>query len=149
MSASHGASLPEPVKVSITSESVHVATVRGEVLKFAEAVGFDEKETSSIALAIDEALCNIIKHGYGGESGHPIDVTLESVTLDDRKGMSVMIEDRCPQVDADQLVGRDLEDVRPGGLGLHIMKTVMDEIEHTQRGSAGMRLKMTKMLENA
>jgi anti-sigma regulatory factor (Ser/Thr protein kinase) len=60
-------------------------------------------------------------------------------------GIRVIISDRAPQVDPHTIVGRNLDDIRPGGLGTHIMKTIMDEVEYTHRQGGGMTLRMFKM----
>ena len=39
---------------------------------------------------------------------------------------------------------RNLDEVRPGGLGVHIIKAVMDEVSYEKRNPIGMRLTMTK-----
>ena len=48
------------------------------------------------------------------------------------------------QVEESELCGRDLDDPRPGGLGLHIIREVMDEVCYQKRSPKGMRLTMTK-----
>ena len=58
------------------------------------------------------------------------------------------IEDEAKQIDPDSICGRDLDDVKPGGLGVHIIKEVMDVAEYQQRDPVGMRLTMVKQLQN-
>jgi anti-sigma regulatory factor (Ser/Thr protein kinase) len=60
----------------------------------------------------------------------------------------VTICDCARQVDPQDITGRDLEDVRPGGLGTHIMRTVMDEVEYAHRQPVGMQLRLLKMVAN-
>jgi anti-sigma regulatory factor (Ser/Thr protein kinase) len=146
MSESSGAGPLRRIHVAITSESANVAKVRSRVREFSSALGFAENESSSIELAIDEAICNVIKHGYRGQAGRPIDVRLERVERDGRTGLQVTIVDECEPVEPESMVGRDLDDVRPGGLGLHIMRTVMDEVEHIPREGGGMQIRMVKLL---
>ena len=57
-----------------------------------------------------------------------------------------MIEDEAPQIDPDQIKGRDLENVRPGGLGVHIMREVMNTCRFERRENKGMRVIMEKTL---
>ncbi|HOW71446.1 MAG TPA: ATP-binding protein [Phycisphaerae bacterium] len=136
----------QPLVLEITSDTRHLAGVRVAVLGAAQAVGFVEPQLSGIALAIDEALTNVIRHGYRGQSGRPIQVTIQPVRRGEGCGIEVTICDCCPQVDPATIMGRDLGDVRPGGLGTHIIRTVMDEVEYTKREPAGMRLRLLKML---
>jgi anti-sigma regulatory factor (Ser/Thr protein kinase) len=47
-------------------------------------------------------------------------------------------------VDPATIRSRDLDDIRPGGLGVHIIHEVMDEVRYERRDSRGMRLTMVK-----
>jgi len=138
----------EALRLTITSDTSNVAKVRATTLETAERVGFAETDASAIALAIDEAVCNVIKHGYSGRPGNPIDILLEPVRDDNRIGLQITIRDRAAHVDPAQIMGRDLEDVRPGGLGTHIIKTVMDEVEYKHRQPEGMRLRLLKWIDS-
>ena len=135
----------QPIHLRVTSETVHIAAVRQVVQEAAEAIGFGEEDIAAVTLAINEAIANVIKHGYGGQAGQPIEVMIEPVRRGPAVGLQMTVHDCCPHVDPSNIVGRDLEDVRPGGLGTHIIKTAMDEVEYTQRQPRGMCLRMLKM----
>ena len=139
--------LDQPVVLETTSDTANVAKVRTAVVDAAKRMGFPEPDVASIALAINEAIANVIKHGYEGCPGKPIDVTIEGICRADRHGLQITICDCGRQVDPATIAGRELEDVRPGGLGTHIIKTVCDEVEYTHREPAGMQLRILKMLE--
>jgi anti-sigma regulatory factor (Ser/Thr protein kinase) len=91
--------LPETSHIQITSDTCNVVKVRLAVIEAAQRIGFTETEVSAIALAIDEAICNVIKHGYRGQAGQPIEVLLEPLSRQGRMGLQVTIQDRAPQVD--------------------------------------------------
>ncbi|MEC9374353.1 MAG: ATP-binding protein, partial [Planctomycetota bacterium] len=63
-----------------------------------------------------------------------------------RKGIRIVIEDEGRQVDPSKVKGRDLDDIRPGGLGDHIIRQVMDSVTYEQRTGKGMRLILEKMI---
>jgi anti-sigma regulatory factor (Ser/Thr protein kinase) len=134
-------------EVHLTSDTGQLAGLRETVFRAAACVGFHEPTISQIALAVDEAISNVIRHGYEGRTGQPIDVTLEAVTRAGRGGLQVTICDCGRQVDPCSIVGRRLEDVRPGGLGTHIIRNVMDEVDYSVRQPLGMQLRMTKWTE--
>ena len=46
--------------------------------------------------------------------------------------------------DPEAIAGRPLENVRPGGLGIHIMKSVMDRVSYARAEGGGMMLNMSK-----
>jgi anti-sigma regulatory factor (Ser/Thr protein kinase) len=100
-----------------------------------------------VALAIDEAVTNVIRHGYKGSAGQPIEVVIDRVEREGAPALQVTIRDFGRQVDPAMIVGRDLEDVRPGGLGTHIIRTIMDEVEYTHRHPSGMQLRVLKVLK--
>ncbi len=145
MSKATGGKTP-PQVIEITSETRELARVREAVLIAAGRIGFSGQEASSIALAIDEAVTNVIRHGYDGRGGQPIEVTLAQVDRGGAPALEVTIRDRGRQVDPASIVGRDLTDIRPGGLGTHIIRTVMDEVEYSLGEPAGMRLRVLKRL---
>lgn len=136
--------LPKAWRVSLTSDTVNLASVRETISQAATDMGFAEPVVSQIVLAVDEAIANVIRHGYEGCPGKPIDVTIESVRHSGVPALQVTVCDCGRQVDPDRILGRALEDVRPGGLGTHIIRSVMDEVEYTVREPAGMILRMVK-----
>jgi anti-sigma regulatory factor (Ser/Thr protein kinase) len=133
------------VQLKITSEAKCLPTVRAKAEAMAEREGFPDGDAHGLALAVDEALANVIKHGYEGRPNQPIEVTLRPVRGGDgRRGISVTVRDRGRQVDPQKIRGRNLDDVRPGGLGVHIIRTVMDECEYSCPAEGGMLLRMVK-----
>ena len=108
-------------------------------------LGFSESDVSKIMLAVDEALANVIRHGYGGPCDKPIDICIESVDHP-QPALRIAVRDFGRQIDPDAIAGRDLDDVRPGGLGVHIMRTVMDHVQYTCAPGGGMQLEMLKRL---
>jgi anti-sigma regulatory factor (Ser/Thr protein kinase) len=100
-------------------------------------------------LALDEALANVIRHGYRGKESERIWVSVWLVSHDELgQGMKIVIEDDGEQIDPANVRGRDLEDVRPGGLGVHIMRQVMDDVLYEKRVGRGMRLSLTKLINS-
>ncbi len=112
----------------------------------AKRFGFSHDSSSHLALAVDEALCNVIRHGYKQEVGHPIWIKIWPLDDDGTlgPGLCIVIEDEAEQIDPSKIQGRDLDDIRPGGLGVHIIRQVVDEAEYAARDGAGMRLKLVK-----
>lgn len=133
------------VELTITSDASSLQVVRAALKRTAELQGFSADEAHEVTLALDEALANVIKHGYGGPCNMPIHITFEGVDhLDGRPGLRLTVRDHGRQVDPRTICGRDLDDVRPGGLGVHIMRTVMDEVEWSCPTDGGMLLRMEK-----
>ncbi len=88
--------------------------------------GFPDLERGRIVLAVDEAVTNIIRHTYKGEPGKPIILSAE--IKDDH--LHLRLRDYGPPVDKAKLKGRELEDVKPGGLGLLLLQSIFSTVEH-------------------
>ncbi len=134
----------ETEDIRICSDPSELAAVRARVTTQAEAAGFGDTEVNEIALAVDEALANVIRHGYGGPCDQPIEIRLERINGSEGDAIHITIRDFGRQVDPTQIAGRALEDIKPGGLGVHIIRTVMDQVTYTPADGGGMQLIMTK-----
>ena len=77
-----------------------------------------------VVLAIDEACQNIIRHAYGGESDQ--EIVLSIIRHDSH--VEIQLRDFAPPVSPDCLKPRDLDDIRPGGLGAHLIQEIMDDV---------------------
>ena len=121
-----------------------LAAARALVSQTSQRLGFTETESGRISLAVDEALCNVINHGYGKRADGRIWLRIWAGESDGRPHLRLVLEDRARTVDPAEIQSRDLDDVRPGGLGVHIIREIMDTVEYAPRDGGGMRLTMTK-----
>lgn len=134
-----------PVELNITSTPHSLPVVRAAVERMARTEGFSETDAHALTWAIDEALSNVIRHGYQNQPNQPITVSLEAVRgPDGRVGLCIIIRDMGRQVDLDTIQSRDLDEIRPGGLGVHVIRSIMDEVEYSCPPDGGMKLKMIK-----
>lgn len=137
------------VEIRIVSEPHFLCVVRSAVSAFTQRIGFDDESCHQIVLAVDEALTNIVRHGYGGATDRPMWIKLSRHGENGREGVVITIEDECEQVDPSRFVGRSLEDVRPGGLGVNILNTVMDQVRFAAReGGQGMTLTLCRYIRD-
>jgi anti-sigma regulatory factor (Ser/Thr protein kinase) len=136
------------VRLELTSQARFLAAARAMISNLAQRLGFNDVQCGQISLAVDEALCNIINHGYDKRPDGRI--WLSVWTIEGTKpGIRIVIEDRAKQVDPQMIRSRDLEDIRPGGLGVYIIREVMDEVTYEKREGGGMRLTMLKLVASA
>lgn len=133
------------LRLEMLSQPRLLAAARAMVGSFAQRMGFDEIHCGQISLAVDEALCNVINHGYQKKPDGRIWVNLWG-TEEDRPTITIVIEDRARQIDPSAIRSRDLDDIRPGGLGVFIIKEIMDEVRYEQRDGGGMQLTMHKKM---
>lgn len=137
------------IRVELLSNPIYLCGARELVGSVAKRLGFDDLDCSKIALAVDEALCNIIRHGYQRRTDRPIWISIWPIEDGGGKpsGIKIVIEDEARQVEPGKMQGRELTDIRPGGLGVHIIREVMDEVVYERREGVGMRLTLLKNAE--
>ena len=132
------------VRIELLSRSELLAPVRAMVVSLAERFGFDDIESGHLALAVDEALANVIRHGYESRADGRIWIAVHLIESPTRT-FRIEIEDEGRQVDPAMINPRDLDEIRPGGLGVHIMREVTDACDFETRQPRGMRLVLEKM----
>ncbi len=122
---------------------------RTAVRQVAQSIGLKEENIKRITLAVVEALTNVIRHSYGGPCDKPVILKLSRIDYhnESKVALEVLIRDFGEQVDPESIKGRDLEKVEPGGVGVHIMNSVMDEVEYTPNEDCGMQLRMVKYID--
>jgi anti-sigma regulatory factor (Ser/Thr protein kinase) len=119
--------------------------VRRKLAQYASQAGMVETQADSFVLAADEALTNIIRHAYEGATDQPIDIDIYS----DGTKLHLTLRDYGQPVPREMIRSRDLDDIRPGGLGVHIMTTCMDSVEFQHLEEGGTKLVMSKRIDTA
>jgi len=132
------------VRLIMPSIPKYLGVVRAALRCLAAQEGFAEQEIDQLVLATDEALSNVIKHGYELRPDGSITVILRRTAGRKRSGLEIIILDRGKTVDPTEISARNLDELRPGGLGVHIIRTVMDRVQYRRRSGGGMVLKMVK-----
>lgn len=112
-------------RIKVPSNPNRLKIVRSMIAETAALIGFQPETMRDIVLVVDEALQNVIRHGYGGRADGEIEIAVGR--LDD--GLIVDVRDWAPTVDPSTVKPRDLDDIRPGGLGTHIIREIMDEVK--------------------
>jgi anti-sigma regulatory factor (Ser/Thr protein kinase) len=122
------------VKVSSQRQLLHrrfaaqcqqLRQVREWVRDTALANGMSEQRAERVVIGVNEACMNIITHAYAGTSGE--------IELDIRQADAMLIftlTDFAKTVDCSTIKSRDLDDIRPGGLGVHFIHEVMDDVSY-------------------
>ncbi|MCP4407252.1 MAG: ATP-binding protein [Gammaproteobacteria bacterium] len=120
--------------------------VRRLVRAISEKKGCDADLIDGIVLAVDEASANVIKHGY--EMKNAGDIILE--IFYSRGELVFRLTDYAKPVDLKGLQSRKLDDIRPGGLGIHLIRAIMDEYGYLKspRGVGNVLEMRKKIAEN-
>jgi serine/threonine-protein kinase RsbW len=114
------------------------------VTDYARQAGLNESEVYAVQLAVDEASTNIIEHGYGQECPSRIDITC-AVQED---GLKVIIYDDAepfnPETVPEPEIDVSLDEIKPRGLGIFLMRQMMDEVNYKSSPDKGNTLTMVK-----
>lgn len=110
------------LRVPAVASSLRI--IRRVVRESALLAGAPEAWADDLVLAVDEACQNVVRHGYAGAAG---DVLVTLARTAERDGIVAEILDYAPPVDPALVRGRDLDDVRPGGLGVHLIEALCEE----------------------
>lgn len=108
-----------------------------------EAQGIETELADNIVLAVNEACMNVVQHATPSTGGTQIRLELL------RQGSTLIVHvlDTAVPIDANSVEPRDLDDVRPGGLGVHFIREIMDQVQFLKAPAGfGNLLRMKKRI---
>jgi len=133
----------------VKSRTENLAAVREFVNSAVGEVSIPQDIAGDIVLAVDEACTNIIKHAYQYSPDGDIKIKL---TYSDKK-IVVEITDHGASFHPDAVPKPDLkkyfEEKRVGGLGMYLMKSLMDDIHYKSIPGKFNQVLLTKKLNSA
>jgi serine/threonine-protein kinase RsbW len=136
--------------LKLPAKSENLDIIRKFVASIAENNGFNDDEIYQIELAVDEACANVVRHAYRGLNvAHPeILVTVRT----HKNGIEISIVDRGKGFDPDKLPTPDMDEylkkMKPGGLGVHLIKSLMDKVTFSIKPGVRNEVKMVKIHNN-
>jgi serine/threonine-protein kinase RsbW len=134
------------LNLTIQSQTDNLMLVRDFVSDAARNFGFSDEEISKIALAVDEACTNIIKHAYNFDPTK--DIMISIVTNGGK--FVVMIRDKGKWFNPENIpmpnMHEYLTQFKVGGLGMYLMKKLMDEVEYNIQPGVKNEVKLVKYL---
>jgi serine/threonine-protein kinase RsbW len=125
------------VELRIPSKAEWVAVARLAVAAVANRLNFSIEDIEDVKLAVAEACTNCIQHAHGSEQ---IEITCET----EPDGLTVRVRDYGHGVRADNLAPRRTTEPRVGGLGVFLIRSLMDSVEYDVHPERGTDLVMTK-----
>ena len=143
------ASFEQSFKLQVPSSAANLAMIRDFVSRVGDQAGLTPEEIGQIELAVDEACANVIEHAYGNDSTKELTVR---VALDD-DALRISIVDTGKGFDPAQFEQKDLRRLvterKTGGLGLRIIRTVMDQVRYEIEPGTKNELQMVKLLKKS
>jgi len=129
----------------LKSDLSELETLCQHLNKFGQITGLSEACITDINICLDELFTNTISYGFEDDLEHIIRFTINL----DNKVLTLNIEDEGipfnPLEKKDPEIPADLIDVRIGGLGIHIVRKLMDDISY-KREQGKNRLTMKKFI---
>ena len=137
------------LRLELTSNPEILSVVRSAVTCLAATLGFPESDNRALTRAVDEALANIIRHAYGDRPGQPIELLCRRINerTDKMRGpaLEIVLMDRGASCTGKKFCGRPLDEIRPGGLGMHFIQNGADVVQYSRRLQKN-RLRLVKFL---
>jgi anti-sigma regulatory factor (Ser/Thr protein kinase) len=130
-------------KLEFTSHTANLALMRTFVRKFLERHPFSEKQRTLMVLGIDEACTNVIRYAYDSRDDQPIALSVETLN----KCVRMRLRDYGTKTAPHTMRGRDDHQIRPGGLGLHLIRNAFDKVDYVLKPQ-GTELVLTKNLNS-
>jgi anti-sigma regulatory factor (Ser/Thr protein kinase) len=123
------------MELRMSSHPSVLRPVRLALEEYGREAGLACEQADKIGLALNEALANVMRHGYGGAVDKPIMVSFDRNGEGAGEEVSVEIRDWAKPVDPAKLPQTvehneplDVDAIKPGGLGLLCMRRLMDDV---------------------
>ncbi|HWQ34835.1 MAG TPA: ATP-binding protein [Blastocatellia bacterium] len=140
------ASVERKFTLHVPSSTENLALIREFVTTVGSQAGMSDTDIGKLELAVDEACANVIEHAYGHDVSK--EVIIRAIIEED--ALRIEISDTgkgfdpatVPQPELDQLVAQR----KSGGLGLRLIKNLMDEVQYEIVPGQKNELRMTKRI---
>jgi anti-sigma regulatory factor (Ser/Thr protein kinase) len=135
-------------RLRVESDVNRLAEVREFVRDAVTTFGGSARVADDLVQAVDEATCNVMLHGYGHEPGA---IDIEAALRDGR--IEIRLLDRGPAFDPTAAPAPDTTkppaSKRPGGMGvgIHLLRTMTDEVRHHVRPDGGNELTLVRSID--
>ena len=131
-------------ETSVDARVENLAAIRAFIEQACARAGAPSSACFDLKLAVDEACTNIIEHGYAGGTGGAISIACDATPHE----MRVTIVDSGRAFDPAAVSAPDLsagwEDRVVGGLGWHLIRRSVDEVDYGPNPGGGNRLTLVK-----
>ena len=141
------ASIERKFTLHVPSSTENLALIRDFVSIIGTQAGLNESEVGKLELAVDEACANVIEHAYGHDTTKEVIVR---ATFDD-EALRIDVEDTGRGFDPASVPSSELERLvserKSGGLGMRLMKSLMDEVRYEIEPGKKNELHMVKRIK--
>lgn len=138
----------DAIEIKVPCKPEYVRTVRRTIAEFAESIDMPRSKVEEVEIAASEAVANVVRHAYANidHKTPPVRVKCSHkggrliIEIVDRgRGFAAPPDDVIPEVDM----------TKDGGLGIILIKCLMDRVNYVSNPSGGTRIRMTKRAQQA
>ncbi len=133
----------------IKNDTQFLSQVREMLSNSIVKTGLSRKEENKVILAVDEAITNIMEHAYENRREGWIDITIKA----NDKELRITIQDSGKRFDPNSIEDPDVfEHVKEGrkeGLGIFLMRQVMDEVQYRFKEGEKNEILLVKYIKGA
>lgn len=139
-------SMEQKFTIQVPSSTRNLAIIREFIARVGEQSGLSERALGELELAVDEACTNVIEHAYGHDSTKEVVIR----AMFDEEEIRIEVIDTGRGFEPDQIESLEVDELvekrRTGGLGMRLMKTLMDEVHYELEPGKKNELIMIKKL---
>lgn len=130
-------------ELSVEADLGNLKKVRSFISETGKSLGANEDSVGDMCLVVDEAVTNVILHGYDGHNG-----TVEVVVESESDALVITIRDQAKAFNPNEVEAPHLEESLIerdyGGMGVYLINKLTDEAEFRQLPGGGNELRLVK-----
>lgn len=126
------------LRFSVPGKPEYVSTIRMAISSVASNLGFDVEAIDDIKVAVSEACTNVVKHGKEAIICYEVSCEITD------NAMIISVTDKIGGYDITSYVPPQLDQPKENGLGIFIIKALMDEVAISSKLGVGTEIRMTK-----
>ena len=136
-------------RLQVEASSDNLDVIRNFVVRIAREMGFSDEQVYDIEVAVDEAASNVIKHAYSHRNSgkRPLDIKVKK----NKKFIEITITDKGKGFNPDEVKEPQIEEylkkMKRGGLGLYLIKQLMDDVAFRIKPGVRNEIIMKKFVE--
>ena len=138
----------EPIKVTLPNQLCYLPIAQAMVREAARGCGFEGAALSEIELGVEEAVTNVMKHAYDVEENSTFDLICTRFA----EGLQIVLREKGIPFDPKRIprYKPELLDLNSptAGMGFHLMKSMMDDVQLVNLGPGGKETRMVKLFKN-
>jgi sigma-B regulation protein RsbU (phosphoserine phosphatase) len=129
-----------PIDLDTPRDPAELSDIRARVRSYAMDGGFTAAAADEVIVAVGEAVTNAIKHGGTTVGGGRIRLRCAW----DGDTLVLTLQDYCEESKIGEVKSRNLDEVRPGGIGVHCMQQLMEAFDLIPDGDGWAALRLTR-----